>query len=321
MTPILGILASAIQSASVVKAGYVFGGINGGYSSTIQKLLMPADTISNLSDTMSNSVDLSLASFANSPTAGYACGGRISGDYRNSIDKLTFATDARTTIAATLGAKRAIGGGHSNNGTAGYTMGGQGTGGGDTSINVIQKLTYSNDTISTPAATLSANIAQMSGFANSGTAGYGAGGASDDGATKRNIFAKLLYSNDTRSNLSATLTSARGATSAMANSGTAGYISGGLDSANASLSGIDKLTFSNETKSTLSATLSTACYFAGSFSNNGVAGYICGGQTDTGYLNTIQKIDFSNDTKSTIAATLTREDRFGSSSFANTGSL
>jgi hypothetical protein len=54
----------------------------------------------------------------------------------------------------------------------------------------------------------------------------------------------------------------------MANSGTAGYFGGGLDST--FVSGIDKITFSADSKSTLTATLTTARFLLAAMADSGV---------------------------------------------------
>ena len=67
--------------------------------------------------------------------------------------------------------------------------------------------------------------------------------------------------------MSATLTTARYSAAGFANSGVAGYVAGGYDSAR--VSGIDKVSFPADTKTTLSATLTTARVYAGGFADSG----------------------------------------------------
>ena len=129
---------------------------------------------------------------------------------------------------------------------------------------------------------------------------YFAGGY--DGSNLSGID-KVDFSNDSKSTLSATLTSGRNGGAGFANSGTAAYFAGGTISYPTFTDGIDKLAFSADTKSTLSATLSTATQAPGGFANSGTAGYVAGGY-DGAFLSRIDKIAFSADTKTTLAATL-----------------
>ena len=96
-------------------------------------------------------------------------------------------------------------------------------------------------------------------------AGYVAGGY--DSARISGID-KIAFSADTKTTLSATLTTARDSATAFANSGTAGYVAGGNDSGGR-VSGIDKIAFSADTKTTLSATLTTARSSLAGFANSG----------------------------------------------------
>ena len=102
-------------------------------------------------------------------------------------------------------------------------------------------------------------------FQNLGVAGYFGGG--DDGANISGID-KVTFPADTKTTLSATLSTARNALAAMANSGVAGYFGGGADPS--SISGIDKVTFPADTKTTLSATLSTARQKLAGMADSGV---------------------------------------------------
>ena len=144
-------------------------------------------------------------------------------------------------------------------------------------------------------------------------AGYFAGG--EDGTVNLSRIDKITFPGDTKSTLSATLTSGRNSPSGAANSGTAAYIAGGFDGA--LTSGIDKIAFLADTKSTLSATLSTARYAGAAMANSGTAAYFGGGY-DSAAISGIDKIAFSADTKTTLSATLTSA-RYGLTGMANSG--
>ena len=87
-----------------------------------------------------------------------------------------------------------------------------------------------------------------------GVAGYFGGG--QDGTNNLSGIDKITFPADTKTTLSATLTSARNLPTGMANSGVAGYIGGGVDTV--LVDGIDKITFPADTKTTLSAVLTIA---------------------------------------------------------------
>ena len=86
-------------------------------------------------------------------------------------------------------------------------------------------------------------------------AGYFGGG--DTGVYQSNID-KIAFPADTKTTLSATLTSARRDLAGMANISVAGYFGGGYTSS--AQSNIDKITFPADTRTTLSATLTSGRY-------------------------------------------------------------
>jgi hypothetical protein len=254
---------------------------------------------------------------ADSGTAGYFGGGIDAVTILLHIDKITFPADTKSTLAATLTPGRGYHAAMANSGTAGYFGGGVGTGG-STYFSAIDKITFAADTRSTLTATLSSVRAYQAGIANSGTAGYFGGGFQFPGNFLLSGIDKITFASDSKSTLSATLTTARNNHAGMANSGTAGYFGGGEDSGG-KISGIDKIAFPADTKSTLAATLSTARFQLAAMANSGTAGYFGGGY-DSDYISGIDKITFPADTKSTLAATLTMA-RAAFAAMANSGVL
>ena len=323
-------LSSASSSATPVipQAGYLMGGytVSGGLRrSFIQKIAFSNDAVSTIAATF----DLArshAAGFANSGTAGYQAGGVVApGNHTRRVDKLNFAADtvSNTVTNMSSGATAATSpAAMANSGTAGYIAGGDKTEGGVSYRTSIDKLTFSNDTISVLGATLSQMQMQWSGSANSGTAGYYAGGYNNGSPTGSTIV-KLLFSNETRSNLSTTLGVNNITLNAShANSGTASYWLGGFDS---SITGaIQKLPFSTETRSTLGVTITARDYLSG-FSKSGTAGYTLGGtQRNASYMgqNTvdiIDKISYSNDTVSSAGSLISAV--YLASGCANSGVL
>ena len=192
---------------------------------------------------------------------------------------------------------------------AGYAAGGTDVGG---ALSGIDKIAFPADTRTTLSATLTSNKDSVTGFANSGVAGYALGGS-----TNSNGIDKIAFPSDTKSTLSATLTNSSTMAGAFANSNVAGYYAGGYNAGlNTNYSTIDKITFPADSKSTLVATLTAAQRGVVGFSNSGTAGYAAGG--DGPNTNRIDKITFSNDSKSTLVATLTDPQRAGSG-FADKG--
>ena len=85
------------------------------------------------------------------------------------IQKLPFSTESRSTLGATITARDFLSG-FSKSGTAGYTLGGNQRNGGYMSpntVNIIDKIAYSNDTVSSAGSLINAAFL-ASGFANSG---------------------------------------------------------------------------------------------------------------------------------------------------------
>jgi hypothetical protein len=136
-------------------------------------------------------------------------------------------------------------------------------------------------------------------------AGYFAGGDNDNDSVYYSYIDKLLFSDESRSTLAATLSQTVYWQSAC-NSISAGYFAGGINDNDQSF--IDKLLFSNETLSTLAATLSqtvdeqSAC-------NSSLTGYFAGGcdySNGNIFYSSINKLLFSNETRFTLTATLSQ---------------
>lgn len=161
-------------------------------------------------------------------------------------------------------------------------------------------------------------LAGVGAAGRTSVAGYAAGGQ-DAGGVLSGID-KITFPADTKTTLSATLTSGRQAVTGFADSGVAGYSLGGQDGGGSGLSGIDKIAFPADTKTTLAATLTNLARAAGAFANSAVAGYYAGGYNagaDTNY-STIDKITFPADSKSTLVATLSAAQR-GVAGMSNQG--
>jgi hypothetical protein len=123
-------------------------------------------------------------------------------------------------------------------------------GGGSGYLTRIDKLTFATEAKSTLSATLTAGVFELAGMADSGVAGYFAGGL--DVSARSSRIDKITFPADTKTALTSTLTTGTWYLAGFANSAVAGYFAGGAD-ASSDLSRIDKITFAADTKTTLSA--------------------------------------------------------------------
>jgi hypothetical protein len=238
--------------------------------------------------------------------SGYFAGGANS-NYQSYIDKLLFNNETRTTLTATL--SQTIEYQYAcNSSSSGYFAGGYYY---DSTANVnycysfIDKLLFSNETRTTLTTTLSQNVYRHSAC-NSTLDGYFAGGEnSSNGFIYYSHIDKLLFSNESRSTLAATLSQSIYYQSAC-NSTSSGYFAGGWMSSSNIYSFIDKLVFSNDLRTTLTATLSQSAGYQ-SACNSSLAGYFAGGAgSSSNYYSFIDKLLFSDDSRSTLSATLSQ---------------
>jgi len=301
--------------------GYVGGGqTSSAHLSSIDKLTFSTEAVSTLSATLTTTRTM-VQSFANSGVAGYVAGG-YSSSALSGVDKITFPADTKSTLSATLNSGNGRYGGapFANSGTAGYLAGGANVS--DTRLASIEKLTFSSDTIATLSATTTTAVDRSpAGFANSGVAGYVAGGYDPSNLSR---IDKLTFSTDSRSTLGATITNGRRNTTGFANSGTAGYVGLGNDDASPqTITSVNKLAFSTDTCSTITDTLSVRGSGAG-FAHSGTAGFFAGGShPDTGTPSAeIKKLTFSTDGISTLSATLSvAKFSIAGAGFADSGVL
>jgi hypothetical protein len=238
--------------------------------------------------------------------SGYFAGG-YNGSYYSFIDKLLFNNETRSTLITTL--SQSIEYQYACNSlSSGYFTGGYYY---DSTANInycysfIDKLLFSNESRSTLTTTLSQSVYRHSAC-NSTLAGYFAGGEYyDNGFIYYSHIDKLLFIDDSRTTLAATLSQSIYYQSAC-NSTLSGYFAGGWMSNSAIYSFIDKLLFSDESRTTLTATLSQSAGYQ-SACNSSLAGYFAGGSSSGGtYYSFIDKLLFNNESRSTLAATLSQ---------------
>ena len=201
---------------------------------------------------------------------------------------------------------------------AGYTAGGESSGGVQAHA-TIDKLTYSSEAMSTLGNTLPQGRRQLAAFANSGTAGYWAGGNQGSSPYATDDMSKLVFSGETTSTLAEILSADTRQSTGFANSGTAGYTI--LGKANGSIvATVNKLTFSGETGSTLGTGLSAASDTNSAMANSGTAGYVAVAGSPGSYATTVDKYAFADDSRSTLGTGIS-SNRGECAGMANEGSL
>jgi hypothetical protein len=295
--------SSALLSGVYVgfKNGWLLGGTNGA-GTNIEVMSFSAETFWKASSTITSTSYAAV--FCDSGVNCFASGGDSNTLETSKINVNTFVKSS----GGSLSASRTRVHGVSNSGTAGYAMGGYSSG-------TIMKYPYSTDTWANTSATMwngSSTTDRTVGVNNAQIASYHFGGTA--GGTATNIIGKFLFSNDTRSNLAATLTNATYTGSVGINTGVAAYYFGGYPPFNTN---IDKLTLSTETKSALSATLTSQNLSAdaGTFSSD-IASFVCAGYPAIAYSTSVNKLLFSTEvcSLSTSASTSVGSDgRFGAS--------
>jgi hypothetical protein len=247
-------------------AGYIAGRASVGNG--IKKFLFNGETLSTIATTMANSIAKSTyAATQNGNTAGYIGGGYTNFNNNFQVDKLAYSNDSRSTLSNTLDNVMYDAGSYTNGSTAAYMGGGFGFEMGD-SRSQINKITFSNDSISTLGQRLDIHRMYGACFSNLGSAGYMAAGVKFDGSLTNEID-KFTFSNETLSNVSSTWYGSLIRGTGHTRISTAGYAAGG--EASGSLTNTyAKFTFSNDTRTNLSGqVLGRASYFASAVSNSG----------------------------------------------------
>jgi len=314
-------------------AGYFAGGLGlnaGTIMDTIDKLLFNVETCAAISATLSTA-KRDCGGMSNNGTAGYI-GGGYTNTMIDTVEKLTTPGESRTTLGTGLSvARREQPAGCANSGTAGYFGGGNENTDWSSGSFAIDKYTFSNDSRSVVSDGLSVKVRAPAAMANSGTAGYWAGGYYYSPGTWDHID-KLAFSNDSRSTISATLDNRTWACTGVANSGTAGYFVGGGWGVN-----WRRIQFSNDTRTILWPALLYSQQLGGAASDNGVAAYYTGGDRVNGngfqgnshastsnhnHVKEIIKLPYSTEVSSVITATLPDGKDYLCNGFANcAGSL
>lgn len=188
-SPARGLIAPFVSDTK----GYFAGGnqVTSSRISTIEGLTFSNDAVARISATLSVGRQAGAGFYSNA--AGYVAGGFDGGSHRNTVDKIQFSNETRSTITS-LPATSAYGAGTQSD-TNGYAAQGI-INSGQPQTSTVFKLSFANDTFSTLGTGLSSARHGMTTFA-SDTNGYFAGSASPSLA----IVDKFLFATDSRSTL------------------------------------------------------------------------------------------------------------------------
>lgn len=227
--------------------------------------------------------------------AGYLAGGITASGDTNVIDKLTYSTESRNTLVATLGANS-----NYQSGSVGISGLSKGYFVGPSSAGTaIDDMDYATQTSSTLAATLSPGRYAV-GAAASSSNGYVLGGYNS--ASVANI-SRLNLSNDAVSAVTDTLDTIRSYAGTVQSSSTA-WVLGGFSTGGTSSNTIERFVFANETSGAVGNTLPAALTSTTACSGP-TAGYLMGGSNSGGTRqSTIVEFTHATESAAAIAATL-----------------
>jgi hypothetical protein len=240
--------------------------------------------------------------YSNVATAtGYAAAGFDNNGALSAIQKINLVTNTQVSASATtVTAGRSRSGHGSNNGVAGYLMGGSSGG----YISASEKFSFTSETSASSTA-ISLARSHIGSMNNNAVALYVGGGETYNSTTYTTPYSnvdKLSYSNDSRS----TFYTAQARTDMMgfSNSGTAGYLAGGMwQYSSLQMNGTGnyyKMPYSTDS---FTETTSNQWYngmYSNTCSRAGVAAYSLGSADYTSN----KKIAFPSDTLTTLASTI-----------------
>jgi hypothetical protein len=180
-------------------------------------------------------------------------------------------------------------------------------GGSSPVVNTIDRLDFSNETVSTPGNNLPEETRFLAGLSSPEYGYFGGGYSPDVTPTLVCTIGRLDFSNETTSNPPASLTQARYGLAAVSNSNY-GYFSGGRNPSVGPptyVATTDRLDFSNETVSAPGNDLTEGRHLLAAVSNSQY-GYFAGGSDASANVCTIDRLDFSNETVSAPGNDLTK---------------
>ena len=199
-------------------------------------------------------------------------------------------------------------------GIYGYFAGGFDATATPTSLSKIDRIDFSNETISVPGTNLSAARYVLGSLSNS-SYGYYAGGQAPPPYVA--TIDRIDFTNETTSTPGNDLSQTRGYLEGVSNN-SYGYFGGGLGTGPTVFATVERIDLFNETISSPGNNLPQARYALGATASDSY-GYFGGGATPT-YLATVDRIDFANETTSTPGKNLPQSRGYmGAASSANYG--
>jgi hypothetical protein len=175
--------------------------------------------------------------------------------------------------------------------TKGYFVQGAGTGG---PFSMMQRIDYSNETVSPTGGVLSASTYGTSGVGNKDY-GYIAGQGQPPTASK---VERIDFSNDTANAvIKGPLARINSNTTGVGNQDY-GYVCGGISSIPTQLSTVDRIDYSNDTATAATKGNLSQTRWSSASTGNANYGWVGGGQILPGptYYSTVDRIDYANDT-------------------------
>jgi hypothetical protein len=237
-----------------------------------------------------------MTGMANSGVAGYVGGGRLQSNNaaQTTVEKLAFPGQTISVLGTGLSVARYEMISFENIAVAGYFYGGYNSS--NSATGTTDKFAFATDTRTSPSLGFGNAIIGASAI-NQSVFGYYAGGFT---TSRVNTIFKLLFSNDSVTNLSATLSTGKGSMAGIQNRGVAAYFCGGISSQ--TLNEYEKVLFSNDTRTTIVNSIGGTVGNPAGSSNGNVAGYIIGGSegNTTTARASIVKINFPTETRSYV---------------------
>lgn len=280
-------------------AGYFMGGYQTNETASIQKFTHSTELQSQIAATLTTQ--------RNSPTGlsstskGYSGAGQSIGVFVSVYDALSFGSETRATLSATVAQTRTTAGGASNFSVAGYIAGGTSNNAVTGHLSNIEKFTYATEANSVSTTSLTQTAFAVYGGQNSGVAGYYAGGLRTySPEVYNNQIWKLSFATDTISTPTSMSYSTYNNT-ILSNQGTCIYLfSGSNQSGPISGNPLSKVVFSTDTYSIISGqSLVNAGGYQTTSSETGNVGYYVGGGTSP--YKTVRSINYVTDVRSDLA--------------------
>ena len=294
---------AAVSSSSY---GYFGGGITLPFNvqDTIDRIDFSNETASPVTATLSEA-RYALAAVSSS-SYGYFGGGLnpfLSPSYLDTVDRIDFSNETTSAPGENLPQGReflaAVSGGASQrikgSRTYGYFGGGKDSPAPSSRVDTVDRIDFSNETISPVTATLPQETDSIAANSSSFYGYFGGGEAGPGSLSDLATINRLDFSNETMSLLGNNLPQGREELAALSSS-SYGYFGGGYKDVN-TRNTIDRIDFSNETTSAPGNNLTQQRAMLAAVSSSSY-GYFGGGNKNLDFKKLVDRIDFTNETTS-----------------------